>query len=79
MLRKVLDQCAPATDVEHLHAAADGEKRQFTFDGRASQFDFETIEGGVSPAQARVREFAVERGVDVRAAGKAETVDVIQT
>ncbi len=75
---EVLVQRAAASDVQHLEAAADGEERQTACDGDVRERGFEVVGPAIDAVHGRVRRFAVQRRVDVGAAGEHERVDTCE-
>ena len=75
---QVLVQGAPARDVQQLRAAAHAEDRHRARIGRARERELGGVQRGLDRAERGVRLRAVERRVDVRAAGQADAVHAVQ-
>ena len=77
--RDVLDQRAAQRHVQHLHAAADRQERQVGVEraARASAISNASRPGSAA-SNVGVRRLAVERRIDVAAAGQQQAVDARQ-
>ncbi len=73
----VLLQVAAERDVEDLRAAADREQRQIACKRDAHQRELEVVALAHHPDGLRVRRFAVQLRIEIRAAGEDEPVDGI--
>ena len=76
--RDVLHERAAAGDVQHLHAAADGENRQIARAGGRDEGDLELVARRIDVLDPLMRRLAVSRGLDVAAAGQQQAVDARQ-
>ena len=77
-LGQMLVQGAAAGDVEHLHAAADGQDRQPALVGGANEVDLEGVELRLGRSDPAAAFRAVAGRIDVRATGQADAVRAIQ-
>ncbi len=75
----VLDQCAAARDVDDVQATAYRQRRNALLQAVRRQRDVRCILQSIDVVHLRVNvSFAVEPGIDIRAAGKQDTVNAGQ-
>src|SRR5579872_4458983 len=74
----VLNQRATQSDIQHLYAATDRERRQSPLPRPVEQRQLRGIAPGMNGAQVRMGLGAIPRGCDVLAAGQHQSRNDIQ-
>jgi len=77
-LRQVLHEASPERQVHHLHAAADAEERHIAGNGIAHEGELPCVAHGVRCLGLGMRRLAIERRLEIIAAGEHEGVDSVE-